>query len=649
MTLPEDPTAGLTGVISWFRELNRFWNAERPARFNVKHRDYGAKGDGVTDDTAAIQSAINAAVAAGGGIVFFPAGTYLITSSLNVVSLIAGAKYNVKLRGVSQTASTIRRKTAGIAIEIAGFYNGVVDLGINGFADPTTASGTTTSGQAAFTCASLTQAHVGTIVTGTGVPGGTYIRAVNGTTGTLTNNANATGTNTLTFNLHGATTGIQVRGYSAATTTYSPTRQLELKNIYVTGCNEAVRFGHYSTLNGVTGDAGDADIAGGSYHNIWADNCDYGWIEDGQNILLSKVVNLWTTGITRHHTYQPRGGQVHVDTGYFSYSLAAPATTIAAGSNGAALPQGTINVADTSNFPTAGTLSVTTGAGVQQVIYTGVTGTTFTGCQGGTGTMSTGGAVQSNGYPKCNVGSSNIILRDVRSENVTGTSPPVVITGAGNGTAQVTETMCVWASALVGGIDELMLGGSLVKTNCLTSGAVALINTDYAGFGNDVQSGYLRFGNQPNRTEIIHDFASVGAGPVRISGALGKLRYGYGPSLTGFTPASGVTFESATLDTAIAIAGPVAPALSWFISGSTVRRCLDYIVSTGTDGGLRAFQTKPTGGALRDALYLNDTLADGETVATLLCNVGGVYTMKRVTQGATDSGGTGYKALRVPN
>jgi hypothetical protein len=42
--------------------------------FNVK--SYGAKGNGVKDDTAAIQSAIYAAYAAGGGIVRFPTGTY---------------------------------------------------------------------------------------------------------------------------------------------------------------------------------------------------------------------------------------------------------------------------------------------------------------------------------------------------------------------------------------------------------------------------------------------------------------------------------------------------------------------------------------------------------------------------------------------
>jgi polygalacturonase len=40
-------------------------------------RAHGAKGDGVTLDTAAINSAIEAAAVAGGGTVYFPAGTYL--------------------------------------------------------------------------------------------------------------------------------------------------------------------------------------------------------------------------------------------------------------------------------------------------------------------------------------------------------------------------------------------------------------------------------------------------------------------------------------------------------------------------------------------------------------------------------------------
>jgi hypothetical protein len=68
-------------------------------------------------------------------------------------------------------------------------------------------------------------------------------------------------------------------------------------------------------------------------------------------------------------------------------------TTIAAGSNGAVLPQATINVASAQGAPASGQIYVTTSGGVQTVTYTGTTATTFTGCTGGSGTMSTGGAV----------------------------------------------------------------------------------------------------------------------------------------------------------------------------------------------------------------------------------------------------------------
>src|SRR4051794_1305137 len=66
--------------------------------FNV--RDVGAVGDGKTDDTAAIQRAIDAAHQDGGGQVFLPAGHSLIRTHLNV-------KRNVTLKGIFN-APTVR-------------------------------------------------------------------------------------------------------------------------------------------------------------------------------------------------------------------------------------------------------------------------------------------------------------------------------------------------------------------------------------------------------------------------------------------------------------------------------------------------------------------------------------------------------------
>lgn len=52
--------------------------------YNVKA--YGAVGDGATDDTTTIQSAIDACDAAGGGVVFFPRGTYMIDATTGLTS-----------------------------------------------------------------------------------------------------------------------------------------------------------------------------------------------------------------------------------------------------------------------------------------------------------------------------------------------------------------------------------------------------------------------------------------------------------------------------------------------------------------------------------------------------------------------------------
>lgn len=47
---------------------------------NVNAKDYGVLGDGITDDTAAINNLITTVSNAGGGVIFMPAGTYMINA-----------------------------------------------------------------------------------------------------------------------------------------------------------------------------------------------------------------------------------------------------------------------------------------------------------------------------------------------------------------------------------------------------------------------------------------------------------------------------------------------------------------------------------------------------------------------------------------
>ena len=70
-------------------------NSEQGSRvYNV--RSYGARGDGKTLDTRAVQAAIDACYADGGGVVLVPAGTYLIGSvevrSNITLRIVAGGK-----------------------------------------------------------------------------------------------------------------------------------------------------------------------------------------------------------------------------------------------------------------------------------------------------------------------------------------------------------------------------------------------------------------------------------------------------------------------------------------------------------------------------------------------------------------------------
>lgn len=74
-------------------------NIQDKAREIFSVKDFGAVGNAVADDTAAIQAAINAAQAVGQGCVYFPAGTYRANSGLTITG------NNIHLAGAGTSAT----------------------------------------------------------------------------------------------------------------------------------------------------------------------------------------------------------------------------------------------------------------------------------------------------------------------------------------------------------------------------------------------------------------------------------------------------------------------------------------------------------------------------------------------------------------
>lgn len=132
--------------------VNRTYQSKFQEIFDVK--DFGAAGNGSTDDTTAQQNAINAACSNGGGIVYYPHGTYKTSSTLNLncsnVRMIGETKIGSVIASSSTTADTLAigtststlssiyvtslgfvpsvTKTAGNEIHVIG-NNTVIDLG----------------------------------------------------------------------------------------------------------------------------------------------------------------------------------------------------------------------------------------------------------------------------------------------------------------------------------------------------------------------------------------------------------------------------------------------------------------------------------------------------------------------------------------
>ena len=89
--------------------------AQAKMRDVVSVKDFGAVGDGVADDTAEIQAAFTHLVSVGGGLLLFPAGTYLVSTQIILTNLV-----NTVVVGVGATIqsnySTVAQTNQGVFI-----------------------------------------------------------------------------------------------------------------------------------------------------------------------------------------------------------------------------------------------------------------------------------------------------------------------------------------------------------------------------------------------------------------------------------------------------------------------------------------------------------------------------------------------------
>ena len=122
-------TSGTVIASTWLNDVDDFvYNTV------VNVREYGALGNGTTDDTTAIQAAITAAEAlvlnrfTGPGVtVFFPNGTYLISSTLTITTsniyLVGGSPGGSMLYAPSSTFDLVDFDGSALALYSVGMLN----------------------------------------------------------------------------------------------------------------------------------------------------------------------------------------------------------------------------------------------------------------------------------------------------------------------------------------------------------------------------------------------------------------------------------------------------------------------------------------------------------------------------------------------
>lgn len=285
----------------------------------VTPQDYGAVADGVTDDTTAVQDAINAVSTAGGGTVFFPEGSYKLTAAVV-------PKDGVSLLGVGDTASVLVQSSTTVSALAAVDLNNVTiaKLGLTG---PASGSGN----GIAFTLSSASSTPYVTISDVTVKDFGNdgvqiEIPIVSNLTRVVAQSCGGYG-----FNLYGLTAGSGAPGTSAS-----------LTSCYANSCTTGGYRLYKTSYFALNGCAADSSTVGYLIEQGWSNaligcgsegnttgveiNGGYGNSVTSQFIYNNQGVGIWVTG-TAHLVglYQvvdvtPGGGAtnfIKVDSGSF--------------------------------------------------------------------------------------------------------------------------------------------------------------------------------------------------------------------------------------------------------------------------------------------------------------------------------------------
>ncbi len=203
--------------------------------FDVRSPKYGAVGDGVTDDTAAIVAALAAAKAAGGGTLFFPRGIYACSATLN----LQGSSAPIVVDGESASTALVDvfQSTTWAATPLTTWFKG----------SWIRYTGTTSL----FT------------VSGSGACDGLSIRRI----GLFTNNQSGVGNNTIAFDVES-----------------NPTRFL-MDHVHICNFGTGISTGN----NG----AGVPGIETSSFNHVSIYGCTVGVLCNGANTTNLTFFNNW--------------------------------------------------------------------------------------------------------------------------------------------------------------------------------------------------------------------------------------------------------------------------------------------------------------------------------------------------------------------